>query len=649
MKIIQNTVIKLCLIFLFIPFLLHGQDLDNDIRQIELDSVVIYTSRMPINRIETGRNISIIESKAIEDLPVNSVDELLRYLPGFEAQSRNGFGVQSDFIIRGSTFNQVLVVIDGVRMNDPLTGHFNSYIPVSPAEIERIEILRGPASSIYGADAVGGVVNIITKTFSMEQQENSAYAESRIGQNDLFTLNMGGYTRKGNLDISGGYQTNHSSGEELPTGVNNYFKVHTASLSLAYNFKNDWKLAARGGYAYRDFSAQYFYTRSEFDLSTEEVENWWSQTSLMKKKGNSITDIDISFKQTKDVFEFNPAFPSINEHRTRQFITQLNRFTDLNSDWRISYGLQVDNRNILSNDRGNHNDWHMGAYGILDYSGIRNLIMNLSLRADYDENYDFELSPQFNISYVLNKWLFRGSVGRGIRAPDYTERFISTNLEGPLTPGRNLGNPNLKAETSWTYEAGVDYQIASGVKIITTFFGRSSENLIDYVITNSNDIPNNGNLVPDSDYFYATNIENATTTGFEAELWISKYFNSKSNLVTTFGYTFLNTNTDSGTVSKYISNHARDLFTGSLVYKLGRWDIGINGLFKARDEDRAEAINEDLEPNYTVWNLKTSFRVINNLRIKLEVLNLFDEQYADILGARMPGRWISAGLSWSLK
>ncbi|HRF24346.1 MAG TPA: TonB-dependent receptor plug domain-containing protein, partial [Chitinophagaceae bacterium] len=88
-----------------------------------------------------------------------------RYLPGVEVQQRGPQGSQSDIVLRGGTFQQVLVIIDGIKLNDPLTGHFNSYIPINTDEIERIEILKGAASAIYGSEAVGGVINIITKTF----------------------------------------------------------------------------------------------------------------------------------------------------------------------------------------------------------------------------------------------------------------------------------------------------------------------------------------------------------------------------------------------------------------------------------------------------------------------------------------------------
>lgn len=99
-------------------------------------------------------------------LAVHSLDELLRYLPGVEVQQRGPQGAQSNIILRRGTFQQVLVIIDGIRLNDPLTGHFNSYIPLNPAEIERIEILKGSAAAIYGSEAVGGVINIISRSFS---------------------------------------------------------------------------------------------------------------------------------------------------------------------------------------------------------------------------------------------------------------------------------------------------------------------------------------------------------------------------------------------------------------------------------------------------------------------------------------------------
>jgi iron complex outermembrane receptor protein len=132
----------------------------------ELDPVTITTSINPEKASQTGRDLIVIKGERFANLPVHSIDELLCYLPGSEMQFRGPMGSQSDIVIRGGTFQQVLVIIDGLRLNDPNSGHFASYFPIAPSEIDRIEILKGASSAVYGSEAVGGVVHIITKTFA---------------------------------------------------------------------------------------------------------------------------------------------------------------------------------------------------------------------------------------------------------------------------------------------------------------------------------------------------------------------------------------------------------------------------------------------------------------------------------------------------
>ena len=132
----------------------------------DLDPVTITSTFNPVKASQTGRNLIVIKGERFAQLPVHSLDELLRYVPGIEVQARGPLGSQSDITMRGGTFQQVLVIVDGMRVNDPNTGHFTSYIPIAPSEIERIEVLKGASSTLYGSDAVGGVIHVITKTFS---------------------------------------------------------------------------------------------------------------------------------------------------------------------------------------------------------------------------------------------------------------------------------------------------------------------------------------------------------------------------------------------------------------------------------------------------------------------------------------------------
>ena len=160
-----------------------------------LREVTVYASRLsqPLN--QTGRAVTVIAGASIARYPVNSLDDLLRCLPALEVQSRGSFGAQADVSLRGSTFNQVLFLLDGMRLNDPLTGHFGAYFPITPAEIEQIEIIRGAGAALYGPDAVGGVINIVTKTFAATARRDEAEFTSTTlrGEWNLWHTNTGGF------------------------------------------------------------------------------------------------------------------------------------------------------------------------------------------------------------------------------------------------------------------------------------------------------------------------------------------------------------------------------------------------------------------------------------------------------------------------
>ena len=132
---------------------------------IRLDSIIIQGGRLPSSLFSEGKQISILTQQDIRAIPASSLDELLAYVTGVHVTTRNSFGAQADIGIRGSTYAQILVLIDGQRMNDPLTGHFNSNLSVPIQQINRIEIIRGPASASYGSDAMGGVIAVSTNTY----------------------------------------------------------------------------------------------------------------------------------------------------------------------------------------------------------------------------------------------------------------------------------------------------------------------------------------------------------------------------------------------------------------------------------------------------------------------------------------------------
>ncbi|MEM8887728.1 MAG: TonB-dependent receptor, partial [Bacteroidota bacterium] len=270
-----------------------------------------------------------------------------------------------------------------------------------------------------------------------------------------------------------------------------------------------------------------------------------------------------------------------------------------------------------------------------------------SLRLDYDENYGWELSPQVNASWVLPNLLLRGSVGRSIRAADYTERYVSNNLLN-LTPGRSLGNPDLLAEKGWSEEFGVDFFPIKNLTIKATAFFRQSERLIDYVSTPASEITI-GDLQEGGNYFFAQNISAVNTNGAELEAWYQEDFGNNIRLRLSLGYTYLNTTNDQGVVSVYISSHAQHLLTSQLILSIDKIELALGGHYVSRDAREALSINANLNPTYSVWHGRISGEIIDGIRVHVQMQNIFDTQYQNILGSRMPGAWLQTGISWRIK
>ena len=339
-----------------------------------LEEVEITASRISQKINESGRSIELIDAKMLGQMPVNSIDEALRYMAGVNINSRNGFGVQADIGLRGSTFSQVLILIDNVRFNDPLTGHFNNNFPIAIADVHQIEVIRGPAASSYGADAVGGVIHIKTKTYMQKGAgaENEASVDLSYGDHNLFATDAGFILNSNKSAFSVSFRSNNSEGErtddpnfEAGTSENetfdNYFDMYTASLSYSLFLKDSLKLYARASYDDRSFKAKYFYTRSAYDDSSEETSNAWSQLSLISDKSKTNFQLDLGYRRSTDFFEFNPLFQP-NEHEMDQLFSNFTYGKKIGSSTEISVGGQYVMKKVESTDRGDHQNSVFGVF-----------------------------------------------------------------------------------------------------------------------------------------------------------------------------------------------------------------------------------------------------------------------------------------------
>ena len=624
--------------------------------QTALDQVLVSASRIQSKKFESGKNITVISQKEIAQLPVNSVDELLQYVGGVNINNRGGFGVQSDIGMRGSTFSQVLVLVDNQRINDPLTAHFNNYLPIPMSEVHHIEIIRGSASASFGADAVGGIIHVKTKTYQAlfnKQEFASSSGNVGVGDHNLSLMDVSMHEQRKKFGFSAAVKSSESDGEQLlnPNFTNaklgdslhrNFFDLKTYTAAVTYR-GDKLKFYARGGSDFREFAAKHFYTTSTYDESIEKVSSYWTQTALIYDQDNSRTELNASYRNGKDSFAFNPLFTP-NEHTTQRInatLSQTRQFGSVN----INYGFQTDWQDIISTDRGDHQITSNAAF-ILAQKTINQLHLNGGLRLENSEKIGTQLVPQLNASYKIDKLVLRSSLGRSIRQADFTERFTSYKLNNP-SAGRNVGNPDLEAESSYNFDLGADVYLTENFQFSNTLFFRQSSNLIDYTFTNSIDINNLINLIDSTNYLYAQNISESTTWGNEFGLKYTKAIRN-GRIGATLNYTYLKTSTPDSVISKYIANHPIHNINGSLNIRYGGFGLNIGGAMITRNAEAVEAINAEIKDQYAIVNLKLSYTVNNfPASVYLDVRNALDTRYQEILGSQMPGRWIMGGIRWN--
>lgn len=657
-----------CTLLTFVLFVCSSQLWAQE--TVRLDSIEVTASRISSTVSESGKHVSVLTRADIEQMPVTSVDELLRSLPGINMNSRQGFGVQADVGIRGSTYSQVLFLLDNVPLNDPLTAHFNTNIPVSLAEIGQIEVVRGPASASYGADAVGGVIHIKTRMY-MEREVGKnvgtlsrAVFDAAAGEHSLLSADGAFEIERNRLRFGASFRTITSDGERLKNpgfdaGISgeefyrNYFDITNVSAALSYRLSDAWSFYVRSGLDERDFSARYFYTRSEFDESTEQISGRWALSSLTRNSGRHRSELNASWRRVNDQFDFNSRIGiAVNDHTTDRLFLNLSHQISASAPGaalsRVMGGLQLNSSRIRSTDRGNHEDLMGGIYLISQLYPAAGLSLTASSRLQFDTRGRAEFLPQLSTAYAIGSITLRGSAGRAIRVGDFTERYISS-LIPELTPGRNIGNPDLAPERSYTLDAGTDWRLSQRFIISATGFFRTSSNLIDYILTNSNEIGNAGNLQPDAFYFYSQNISNAQTSGIELFTTSRFRLSPQSRLGVETGYTYIRTTADTGEVSKYIANHPSHQLTVGLNFSAGRFNLNSQSAYRVRSSETAAPIGARVPGSYFVTNLNVEARIAGPAVVYANVLNLTDTSYQEILGPPMPGRWVMSGVRLTIR
>ena len=617
-----------------------SQPADSAAFAVEGAEAVVTAGRLPGEAARTGRHVTVLTAAEIARSPARSLDELLRFEAGVLTTSRSAFGAQADLSLRGGTFNGVVVLVDGARFNDPMTGHFLSDFPVPLAEIARVEVLRGPDAAAWGPDALGGVVHVLTHTGARTASRDAVRADVSVGE-EATVLGELAVRRRGAVAWSAavaGVRTDGPPaldgdgrpvvGSDGPVRADLTRGAATAAFAAP---ALGGRLYVRAAGDARDFGAYQFYTPFASDTAREATSTLWAQAQLAGDAGAPATwSVQLSARRHTDRYTYYPGFPT-NEHTSRRVGLTAEAAQAVAPGLTVGGGVSAEARDIVSNSLGDHGDVAGGVFALARWSPLRAVTLSMSARLDADPGFGVEPTPMLAVAWAVRPGLgLRAAAGRAVRAPTYVERYINTARENPQG---NLGTPGLRAERAWNAEGGLDWAPAPGLALQATAFWRRTDDLIDYVRTEAT-----GARV-----FLAQNVFEAEAAGVEATASADWRFSPEQALRLSAAYTYTDVQIDPGAFDagdfKYVLDHSPHLVQGRAAVEAGHALLSVEALHKTRLA--LDAV--------TVAHARLALGLRPHAdrppaQVYVEARNVFDARYTEVFGAPMPGRLWLAGL-----
>ncbi|MBV8326725.1 TonB-dependent receptor [Chryseobacterium sp.] len=584
---------------------IQAQEKTTDIESIEFQGKFISTPYKSANQ-----NISVITKEDIAHSPAKSIDEILQQVSGMDIRRRGANGVQSDITFRGSSFEQVLLLLNGIRMNDSQTGHNNMNIPVDLSDVEKIEIIKGPAARRFGQNAYAGVINIITKVNPGKRVKINAEG------GDYETYSLGFNAQLGNEKFSNSLQANSSSSQGYM--YNTDYEIRNVFYQGRLAIKNgDLKLQA--GFSEKKFGANGFYSSKSATEQYEETQASIVSLAHQQTFGKLKLNSNVYWRRGQDMYLFNRNNPSI--YRNMHIGNNVGGEVNSSYQWGLGttgIGVELRKELLVSTNLGNPNRFVSQVFFEHHFS-LLDKKLNISPGiswANYSKEGNF-FYPGLDVGYNFtpNSKVY-GNIAKVHRVPTFTELYYISPTEH--------GNTNLQPENAVSSEVGYQYQNNKILAKVSGFI-RNSDNSIDWVKNNIND-----------KVWYAQNVGKIKTKGIELE------FNQKLNywLKYSVGYTYIDSSykESDSFVSRYILDNLKHQvvakletkflthFTNELVY---RYNERVNlGTYNLLDEKLSFA-----KKDFSVYVL------INNIT---------NTKYTEAFGVQMPQRWFHVGFSYTI-
>ena len=596
----------------------HSQETQIDLKEI----TVVSSPRIELPFSENSRTIQVISKKEIIESPANNVAELLQQVAGIDIRRRGVSGMQADLYIRGGGFDQTLLLIDGIKVEDAQTGHHTMNMALPIEVIERIEIIKGSASRVYGQNAFSGAINIITSKVAENMVSVSLESGSYKQQNASVTISR----KNEDQSVLFHYSNNSSDGHKYNTDyknenyfLKNSFEIKGLPIDMISSF-NERKFGANGFYASPEAIDQYEETQASLlGFSTKIMSN------------NFIIKPKLYWKRNQDMYVYLRDNPSVyrNLHITNKIGAELNGSYESNNGI-TGFGVDISSIKLSSNNLGERKRTMVNLFLEHQMKFAENKIdvtpgvafsyfSDVSTNQNYQNNFfrNFFMYPGIDIGYVLNDDVkLYSNIGYTYRVPTYTDLFYTS----PTT----IGNENLKPEKAFTKEIGLDYT-KGNFNFIFTLYNRDASDVIDYV--------KNVESAP----WEAFNIREINTKGYELGLTYNFYVASFLNHSIKIGYSNIKDDlkqTDFN-FSRYSLNSLKNHLTTSYSFEIKK-NLKSSIIYKYAERNFGE--------DYSVMDIKVSY-TLKKYNLYITANNLFDTIYSETNLVEMPGRNILLGLN----
>jgi vitamin B12 transporter len=592
----------------------------SDTTAVELGEIIIKENRLQIPFNRTSRNISIIGRKEIETTPARSLQEVLSFTPGVDVRQRGVSGVQANIGIRGGNSEQTLMLVNGIKLTDPQSGNHMMNIPVPLHAIQRVEVLKGPASRIYGQNAYAGAINVVTTLPQTKSLQFQGYGGD---------FGMRGASLVTSLPV-GNYRQTLSMSHDASDGhwYNSDFKVSNLFYEGGFNIDSDNEIKVMAAMSDRTFGANGFYTNS-FPDQWESVQTFLSAISHTFDRNNFYFQTRAYWRRNVDEFRLRRNEPQFftNNHISDVLALELNGSYNTVAGT-TGFGIEGRSEGIDSNNLGLRQRQFLGVFAEHRIEFGDGFDFRAGIYSNYYNEYGWKHFPGAELGYQLSTHSrLYSNYGVSYRIPSFTELYY----EDPS----NVSNPDLQPEQAQNFEIGYRFQ-REGFRFETNYFYRYTQNLVDWTRSPSETVPNPNRWQP-------RNYSEVTFHGLETGFIYAMnrgHENFKLKEVS-FSYNFIDASLTQveGVESRYSLNSLRHQLIGGIQTEIAqRAELTI----KARYLERMA-----LDP-YFLLDARVDYNRLKTVGFFAEASNITNTEYIEAGFVQMPGRWFRAGVSVNL-